>query len=226
MNILLVEDEKPLSDALCKILKKESLLVDAVYTGSDGYEYARAGKYDAIILDVMLPEMNGFEVLRKIREDSIHTPVCMLTARGELADRVHGLESGADYYLTKPFHSEELIACLHTIMRRKENKQVMELSFGNIRLDPSGATVTCDSTGKSVKLASREYQLLELLISNPRQIVSKDTLFERVWGYDSDADISSIEVYLSFLRKKLAFIGSDVVIKASRGLGYSLEEKP
>jgi len=225
MNILLVEDEKPLSEALCKILKKESLLVDAVYTGSDGYEYARTGKYDAIILDVMLPEINGFEVLHKIRKDGIHTPVCMLTARGELSDRVHGLESGADYYLTKPFHSEELIACLHTIMRRKDNKPVMELSFGNIRLDPSGATVICDATGKTVKLTSKEYQLLEILISNPRQIVSKDTLFERVWGYDSDADISSVEVYLSFLRKKLAFIESDVIVKASRGLGYSLEEK-
>ncbi|MBR2824188.1 MAG: response regulator transcription factor [Clostridia bacterium] len=225
MNILLVEDERPLSDALCKILKKESMLVDPVYTGTDGYEYARTGKYDAMILDVMLPEMNGFEVLRKIRKEGIYTPVCMLTARGELTDRVHGLESGADYYLTKPFHSEELIACLHTIMRRKENKPVMELSFGNIRLDPSSATVFCDSNGKSVKLTSREYQLLEILIRNPRQIVGKETLFERVWGYDSDADISSVEVYLSFLRKKLAFIESDAVIRASRGMGYSLEEK-
>ena len=150
MNILLVEDEKPLSEALCKILKKESLLADPVYTGTDGYEYALSGKYDAIVLDVMLPEMSGFEVLRRIREKGIHTPVCMLTARGSLEDRVHGLESGADYYLTKPFHSEELVACLHTIMRRKENAQVLELSFGNISLDPSASSVSCDGTGKTV----------------------------------------------------------------------------
>ena len=224
MRILLVEDEKPLSEAICQMLKKESFSVDPVYTGTDGYDYAQDSIYDAIILDVMLPGMDGFQVLKRLRQEGIKTPVCMLTARSQLEDRVRGLDSGADYYLAKPFQGAELIACLRAITRRKEDAPVMQLAFGDVELHPQAATLSCTATGQSIKLGAKEYQLMELFIRNPRQILSKDTIFDRVWGIDSDADVSIVEVYSSFLRKKLSFIGSQCKIKVTRGLGYSLEE--
>ena len=224
MRILLIEDEKPLSAAICQILKKEHFAVDAVYTGPDGLDYAQDPVYDAVILDVMLPGMDGFQVLGKLRQAGIKTPVCMLTALSGLEDRVKGLESGADYYLPKPFQGAGLIACIRAITRRREETPVMALRFGDAELIPQEARLACSETGQSVKLGAKEYQLMELLMRNPRQLLSKETIFDRVWGIESDADLSSVEVYLSFLRKKLAFVGSKLKIKASRGIGYALEE--
>ena len=226
MRVLLVEDEKTLSAAVCKFLKRENIVTDPVYTGPDGLDNALSGIYDAVILDVMLPGMDGFSILREIRASGSAVPVMMLTARGGLEDRVHGLEAGADYYLPKPFQMAELLACLHVITRRKTDAPQMELAFGDISLDQQTGSLRCSSTGKEIKLGAKEYQLLEVFLRNPRQIMGKDLLTDRVWGYDSEADISAVEVYLSFLRKKLTFIGSAVKIKATRGIGYALEENP
>ncbi|MBQ6256540.1 MAG: response regulator transcription factor [Clostridia bacterium] len=225
MRILLVEDEKGISSAICQVLKKENFSVDPVYTGPDGLDWALAGIYDAIILDVMLPGMDGFQVLQRLRKEGVKTPVCMLTARSGLEDRVHGLESGADYYLPKPFQMAELTACLRAITRRREDAPVMELAFGDIQLNQQEAKLLCTATGQSVKLGAKEYQIMEMFLRNPRQILAKDMIFDRVWGYESEADMSNLEVYLSFVRKKLTFVGSKVKIKASRGIGYSLEEE-
>lgn len=224
MRVLLVEDEKALSSAICQVLKRENFSVDPVYTGTDGLDYALAGIYDAIVLDVMLPGMDGFRVLSSLREQGVKTPVCMLTARAGLEDRVHGLEIGADYYLPKPFQMAELIACLRAITRRKEEAPVMALAFGDISLNQQEAKLVCAATGQEVKLGAKEYQLLELFLRNPKQILAKDVIFDRVWGYESEADVSAVEVYVSFVRKKLAFVGSKLKIRASRGIGYALEE--
>ena len=225
MRVLLVEDEKGISSAICQVLKKENFAVDPVYTGTDGLDYALDENYDAIILDVMLPGMDGFQILKRIREKGIKTPVCMLTARSGLEDRVRGLESGADYYLPKPFQMAELTACLRAITRRKEEAPVMELAFGDIALNQQEAKLMNKSTGESVKLGAKEYQIMEMFLRNPKQILPKETIFDRVWGYESEADYSNLEVYLSFVRKKLTFLGSKVKIKATRGIGYSLEEE-
>ena len=224
MRILLVEDEKALSSAVCQVLRREQFTVDPVYTGTDGYDYAQSDIYDAIVLDVMLPGMDGFAVLKKLRSEGIRTPVCMLTARAGLEDRVRGLESGADYYLPKPFQMAELVACLRAITRRREEAPVMELAFGDVQLNQQEAKLIHRATGQEVKLGAREYQLMELFLRNSGQTLPKETIFDRVWGYESEADVSAVEVYISFLRKKLAFIGSNVKIRAARGIGYSLEE--
>lgn len=225
MRVLLIEDEKGISSAICQVLKKENFAVDPVYTGTDGLDYALEGIYDAIILDVMLPGMDGFQVLQGIRGKGIKTPVCMLTARSGLEDRVRGLESGADYYLPKPFQMAELTACLRAITRRREDAPVMELSFGDVALNQQEAKLVNKHTGEAVKLGAKEYQIMEMFLRNPRQILPKETIFDRVWGYESEADYSNLEVYLSFVRKKLNFLGSRVKIKVSRGIGYSLEEE-
>ncbi|MBE5806863.1 MAG: response regulator transcription factor [Clostridiales bacterium] len=225
MRVLLVEDEKNLSSAICRMLRKDNILVDPVYTGTDGYDYALSGIYDAVILDVMLPGMDGFKVLEKLRGEGVATPVCMLTARAGLDDRVHGLNSGADYYLPKPFQMEELLACLRAITRRKDETPVMALAFGDVALNQGEAKLSCTATGQSVKLGAKEFQLMELFLRNPRQILPKDVIIERIWGYESDAEYNNLEVYVSFVRKKLTFVGSKVKIKASRGVGYSLEEE-
>ena len=225
MRVLLVEDEKGISSAICQVLKKENFAVDPVFTGTDGLDWALDGSYDAIILDVMLPGMDGFQVLKRVREKGLKTPVCMLTARSGLDDRVRGLESGADYYLPKPFQMAELIACLRAITRRREDAPVMELGFGDIQLNQQEAKLVNKNTGESVKLGAKEYQIMEMFLRNPKQILPKETIFDRVWGYESEADYSNLEVYLSFVRKKLTFLGSKVKIKATRGIGYSLEEE-
>ena len=224
MRILLVEDEKSLSSAICRYLKKENYAVDPVYTGTDGLDYALAEIYDAIILDVMLPGMDGFQVLRRIRAEGLKTPVCMLTARAGLEDRVQGLESGADYYLPKPFQMVELAACLRAITRRREDAPVMRLTFGDVELNQGESKLICAATGHSVKLGAKEFQLMELLLRNPRQILPKEVIIERIWGYDSEAEYNNLEVYVSFVRKKLAFVGSTLKIRAARGVGYALEE--
>ena len=223
MRVLLVEDEKRLSAALRKLLQQERYEVDAVYTGPDGLDYALTGSYDAMILDVMLPGMDGFEVLRRIRAEKMSLPVLMLTARGDVTDRVQGLESGADYYLPKPFDTAELMACLKTITRRGSVTPQMTLSAGDVELVPQEARMKCTATGKEIRLGAKEYQLMELFLRNPGQILEKETIQERVWGYDSEAEYNNLEVYISFLRKKLTFLGSAVRIRVSRGLGYALE---
>ena len=223
MRILLVEDEKNLSAAVCRLLEKQRFVVDPVYTGPDGLDYALSGGYDAVVLDVMLPGMDGFTILNRLRAEGVKTPVMMLTARGDLQDRVRGLEGGADYYLPKPFQMEELVACLKAITRRGEGAPVMALSFGGVSLSEKDATLRNDATGQSVKLGAKEFQLMELFLRNPGQILPKEMIIERVWGYESDAEYNNLEVYVSFLRKKLGFIGAGVKLKATRGLGYALE---
>ena len=225
MRILLVEDEKSLSAAICRLLKQEHFEVDAVYTGTDGLDYAKTQLYDAVILDVMLPGMDGFSVLRTLRRDKVLTPVLMLTARGDLEDRVRGLETGADYYLAKPFEKTELIACLRAITRRKEDTTWQQLEFGDLVLSDKDGRLTCTSAQESVKLGAKEYQVMEMFLRNKGQILSKETLTDRIWGLESEAEYNNIEVYVSFLRKKLQFIGSRVKIRATRGLGYSLEDE-
>jgi len=225
MRVLLVEDEKSLSAAICRLLEKERITAEPVYNGRDGLDYALSGEYDAIILDVMLPEMDGFTVLRELRREKIATPVMMLTARTALEDRLTGLEGGADYYLQKPFESAELIACLRTITRRGDRAPVMRLAFGDLSLSQKDAKLRCEKTGRDVKLGAKEYQLMEIFLRNPGQILTKETLTDRVWGLESEAEYNNLEVYISFLRKKISFIGSAVKIKATRGMGYSLEEE-
>ena len=224
MRILIVEDEKPLSAAICRMLEQEHYSVDAAYTGTDGLDSALSGIYDAIILDVMLPGMDGFAILDALRRGGIDVPVLMLTARGSLDDRVRGLNMGADYYLPKPFERSELMACLNAITRRKSAPQVQELSFGDLTLDRETAQLRCTATGKSVNLGAKEYHLMELFIRNPHQLLPRESIVERVWGFDNEAEYNNLSVYLTFLRRKIAFIGSSVEIRASRGLGYMLEE--
>lgn len=224
MRILLVEDEKSLSAAICQVLKREHLTVDAAYTGPEGLDNALSGIYDAVVLDVMLPGKDGFSILKELRESGVTTPVMMLTARGDLEDRLRGLDGGADYYLPKPFQMAELLACLRTITRRRDTVPMEELVFGDAELLGREGKLLCRETGQSVKLGVKELQLLELLFSNPGQILSKETLIERVWGFESDAEYNNLEVYFSFIRKKLTFVGSRIKIKAARGLGYSLED--
>ena len=225
MRILLIEDEKPLSAAICKMLEQEHFAVDAAYTGPDGLDCALSGIYDALILDVMLPGMDGFSVLKALRAEKKTVPVLMLTARGGVTDRVQGLNLGADYYLPKPFERSELIACLNAITRRKDAPPVPTLAFGDIALSQETAALRCASTGREIRLGAKEYQLMELFLRNPSQLLPKETLLERVWGFESEAEYNNLSVYLTFLRRKITFIGANVEIKASRGLGYALEAK-
>ena len=224
MRVLLVEDEKNLSSAICRLLSREHIVADPAYTGPDGLDCALSGGYDAIILDVMLPGMDGFTILNRLRAEQIKTPIMMLTARGDLQDRVRGLEGGADYYLPKPFQMEELIACLRAITRRGDGAPVMALAYGGVSLSEKEGKLQNDATGQSVKLGAKEYQLMELFLRNPGQILPKETLIERIWGYESDAEYNNLEVYVSFLRKKLQFIAATAKLKATRGMGYSLEK--
>ena len=225
MRVLLVEDDRKLSAAVCTLLEKERITVDPVYNGTDGLDWALGGGYDAVILDVMLPGIDGFSVLREMRKEKIATPVLMLTARAALEDRLTGLDSGADYYLPKPFESAELISCLHAITRRGDRAPMMSLSSGDLLLSEKDGKLRNTENGQDVKLGAKEYQLMELFLRNPAQILEKETIQERVWGLDSEAEYNNLEVYVSFLRKKLAFIASRTVIRATRGVGYSLEDE-
>lgn len=223
MKVLLIEDEEYLSAAICKMLKAENMIADPVYDGEEGLDYAYDELYDAIILDVMLPGMDGFEILKEIRKDGIKTPVLMLTARAELEDRLTGLESGADYYLTKPFEKEELIACLHVITRRKKEAVIQKISFGDLFLSDKDTKLVCSRQNTDIRLSTKEYQLMEFFLMNPGRLLSKELIEDRVWGIDSETEYNCLEVYISFLRKKLSFLKSNVIIKNTRGIGYSLE---
>ena len=225
MRVLLVEDERSLSAAVCKLLEKERIETDPVYNGNDGLDWALSTEYDAIILDVMLPGMDGFSVLRALRKEKISTPVLMLTARTALEDRLTGLDSGADYYLPKPFESAELISCLHAITRRGSRSPMMSLSAGDVVLEQKSGKLRNTENGQEIKLGAKEFQLMELFLRNAGQILPKETIQDRVWGLESDAEYNNLEVYVSFLRKKLSFIGSRMKIRATRGVGYSLEEE-
>lgn len=224
MRILIIEDEYSLADALREILKKEKYTVDISTNGADGFDQALTGIYDAIVLDVMLPEMNGFQILNSLRTEGIKTPVLMLTAKGELDDKVMGLDYGADDYMTKPFQTKELLARLRAITRRKGEIESNILSFGDLQLNTSIGEIFCQNTGKSMKLGLKEFQLLEFMLKNQKQIVTKEQIVEKLWGLESNSEYNNAEVYVSFTRKKIKFIGSKVSIKAVRGLGYILEE--
>jgi DNA-binding response OmpR family regulator len=222
MRILIVEDELHLAEALVQILRKNNYTVDAVHDGESGLDNALSGIYDLIILDIMLPKMDGISVLKTIRKEGIVTPVILLTAKGEISDKVAGLDSGADDYLPKPFATEELLARIRAMSRRRgEVLPDNTLKFGDIELNPS--TLKLSKSSKDVKLILKESQLLELLISRKNATTSKELIIEKLWGFDSDAEYNHVEVYISFLRKKLVFLNSNVVINTVRGVGYTLE---
>ncbi len=222
MKILIIEDEKILADSLKTFLEGKGFEVEAVYDGETGKEYAELGIYDLLILDVMMPKMDGYEVARQVRSQRCSTPILMLTAKSEVEDRIKGLNSGADYYLTKPFNTAELLACINALLRRQGN-QVDELVFGNTSLDLSSGKLICGE--KSVRLSAKEFDVMRLLMQSKDRNLSKEALLARVWGYDSNAVENHVEVYIGFLRKKLRSIGSDISIEAIRRLGYHLEVK-
>lgn len=220
MKILIVEDEELLADSLQELLRRKGFETEAVYDGEMGVEYARLGVYDLLILDVMLPKMNGYEVARQIRREHLGMPILMLTAKSNLEDRITGLDSGADYYLPKPFDMRELLACVNALLRR-QGAQVDEVVFGNTSLDLSSALLVCGAN--NVRLSAKEFDVMRCLLQSGEKNLSKEALLSRVWGYDSDAVENYVEVYIGFLRKKLSSIGSNIRIEAIRRLGYHLE---
>ncbi len=222
MKLLLVEDEKRMAQALSELLRQEHYEVDTCGDGLSGLAAAKEHLYDLIVLDVMLPGMNGFDIAKALRQGGCRTPILMLTAKSELEDTVRGLDSGADDYLTKPFMAEELFARLRALCRRNLPSDDGTLSFGDIALDTHTASLLCTATGRSVRLSEKEYRILQYFIANQRQILTREQLAVKVWGFDSDAEYNNVEVYLSFTRKKLAFVGAKTTIKALRGIGYEL----
>lgn len=220
MKILIVEDEKLLADSLKTALEKKGFAVETAYDGETGKQYAELGVYDLLILDVMMPKLDGFQLARQVRTNRCATPILMLTAKSELEDRIEGLNAGADYYLTKPFDMRELMACINALLRR-QGGQVDELTFGNTALDLSSGMLVCGN--ESVRLSAREFDVMRFLLQSGRNNLSKEVLLAKVWGFDSNAVENHVEVYVGFLRKKLAAIGSNVRIEAVRRLGYHLE---
>ncbi|MBM6383615.1 response regulator transcription factor [Paenibacillus illinoisensis] len=222
MRILIAEDEVHLAEAVSQILKKNNYSVDMVHDGRSGLDYALSGIYDLLLLDIMMPEMDGISVLRKLRSEGNHTPVILLTAKGELSDKVTGLDYGADDYIAKPFATEELLARIRAALRRK-GEVVPEdgLKFGDIELNTTQLKLAVQ--GKEIKLNLKENELLELLITRKQAITSKEQIIEKLWGFDSEVEYNNVEVYISFLRKKLTFLNSKVRINTIRGVGYVLE---
>lgn len=220
MRILVVEDEKRLAAALTQIMREQKYAVDAVYDGEDGYQYASTGEYDAVILDVMLPKRNGYEIVRALRRDKIATPVLMLTARDELESKVNGLDCGADDYMTKPFAPEELTARIRALTRRQGEVFLEEMSVEDIVLELSNSDLRCGQ--KRIRLSFKEFEVMKLLILSQNTVVPKEQLIVKVWGAESDAEDNNVEAYISFLRKKLFFLGSKVTIQTIRKLGYRL----
>lgn len=222
MKILLVEDEKRMAQALVEILRLEKYEVDHCADGVSGRDAVESNVYDIIILDVMLPGMDGFEIVKSARLKGICTPVLMLTAKSELDDKVTGLDSGADDYLTKPFMMKELLARLRALGRRNIDSPDGTLSFGDIALDTGTLSLVCTANGQSVRLGEKEYHILEYLIANQGQILTREQLALKIWGYENEAEYNNVEVYMSFTRKKLNFVGAKTEIKAVRGIGYEL----
>ena len=222
MRILFAEDEKALSKAIVKIFEKNNYSVDAVYDGEEALLYLESGSYDVAVLDIMMPKADGITVLKKIRSAGNKIPVLLLTAKSEIEDRVLGLDSGANDYLPKPFDTRELLARIRAITRSKAETDT-KLYYGNITLDR--ATFELSSTTGSFRLANKEYQMMEMFMANPRHIISTERFMEKIWGYDSEAEINIVWVYISYLRKKLTALKANIQIKASRNAGYSLEER-
>ena len=225
MRLLIVEDEKRLADTLRQLLHRQGYTADVSYDGVSGLDNALSGIYDLVILDVMLPGMNGSQVAQKLRQGGIVVPVLMLTAKSGLTDRIHGLDCGADYYLTKPFEAEELLACIRTLLRRAGGalQESDTLTWGDLSLERGTFTLVCG--GRDVRLSRREYDLMELLMRNGTQVVTKEQMLVKVWGYDSQAEDNNAEVYISFLRRKLSHLHSCVKIKTLRMLGYCLTQE-
>lgn len=221
MRLLLAEDEEDLSHALVAVLKHNNYSVDAVFNGQDALDYLETDNYDGAILDIMMPKIDGITVLKKIREQGNSIPIIMLTAKSEIDDRVLGLDSGADDYLTKPFSMKELLARIRAMTRRKSDTTDSLLTFEDISLDRSTYILSCENN--EVRLAGKEYQILEMLMTHPRQIISVEQFMDRIWGFDSETELNVVWVNISYLRKKLSRLNSRVIIKATRGLGYSLE---
>ena len=223
MQILVVEDEKRLADALQQILQEKKYMVDVAYDGRDGFDMALSGIYDVIILDVMLPIMNGMQVAQQLRREKIATPILMLTAKDQIADKVAGLDAGADDYMTKPFSPDELFARVRALTRRQGEVVLEELQFHDMKLNLSNCDLSCGE--KSVHLNYKEFEIMKILMQNPQTVTTKEDLIVKVWGYDSNAVDNNVEVYISFLRKKIEFIGAAVEIISLRKIGYRLEER-
>ena len=222
MKILVIEDERLLADSIKEMLERKGFQVEAVYDGETGKEYAELGIYDLLILDVMMPKMDGYEVARQVRMHRCNTPILMLTAKSDVADRIAGLNAGADYYLTKPFDSGELLASINALLRRQAG-QVNEMVFGNTALDLGTGMLMAD--GKTVRLSAKEFDVMRLLLQAGKRNLSKSAILSHIWGLESNAVENHVEVYVAILRKKLSSIGSDVKIVPIRGLGYHLEVK-
>ena len=223
MKLLLAEDEQSLSKALTAILEHNGYTVDAVYDGVEALEYLEMGEYDGVIMDIMMPRMDGMTALQKIREKGNQVPILMLTAKSEVDDKVAGLDNGANDYLTKPFASKELLARIRAMTRTQTAAITSTLQFGNISLDQ--ATKELSSPSGNFHLANKEFQVMELLISNPKNVIPTERIMEKVWGYDSNAELNVVWAYISYLRKKLTALNADIQIKATRNTGYSLEVK-
>ena len=224
MRILIVEDEKNLADVVASSLKKEKYNVDVSYDGEEGLDNALSGIYDLILLDVMLPNVNGFEILKELREEKIDSKVIMLTAKSELEDKLSGFNKGADDYITKPFHIEEVLARVNVQLRKNSkntNKDI--LSYGDIELDLKNSSIRNINTSESITIGLKELQILEYFIQNKNIVISKDQLYDRIWGIDNEIESNNLEAYLSFIRRKLKLIGSTINIKVLRGIGYKLE---
>lgn len=222
MRLLLVEDEKRMAQALCEILRLEKYEVDHFENGVDGLMAIESNIYDLVVLDVMLPGMNGYEIARTVRKKGITTPILMLTAKAELNDKVTGLDSGADDYLTKPFMTKEFLARLRALGRRAMGTADGTLSYGDINLDTNTVTLRCVTNGQSVRISDKECRILEYFIANSNQILTREQLAVKIWGLESEAEYNKVEVYLSFTRKKLAFVQAKTEIKSVRGIGYEL----
>lgn len=224
MKILIIEDEYSLADAIAETLKKENFTTNIVTNGEEGENEALSDVYDLILLDVMLPNKDGFEILNSLRKEKIDTPVIMLTAKSEMCDKLNGLENGADDYITKPFHMREVIARIKVVLKRKaniENTNVLE--YSDLKLDLNSGKMSSNNT--EIPINGKELDLLEILLLNKNQIVNRETLANKIWGYNSEAEYNNVEVYVSFLRKKLKLLKSKVKIKAVRGIGYKMEEE-
>ena len=222
MKILVIEDEKMLADSIKSMLERKGFQVECVYDGESGREYAELGIYDLLILDVMMPKMDGLEVARQVRKARCNTPILMLTARSDVQDRIAGLNAGADYYLTKPFDSGELLASINALLRR-QGGQVNEMVFGNTALDLATGMLMCN--GKTLRLSAKEFDVMRLLLQAGKRNLSKSAILSHIWGLESNAVENHVEVYVAILRKKLSTVGSDVRIVSIRGLGYHLEVK-
>lgn len=228
MKILLVEDEKRMSEALCEILRQEKYDTDAFADGISGLDAARSGIYDLLILDVMLPGINGFDIARTVRREGIQAPILMLTARADTDDKVSGLDSGADDYLTKPFETKELLARVRALLRRNNMQKTDDtgnLVSGDLKLDRNRSMLINTENGMDVRLSEKELHILEIFLANEGTIIGKEQLAVKIWGFDSEAEYNNVEVYISFTRKKLQFLASMMEIKAVRGLGYELRKK-